>query len=326
MSNELYFGITQAKLGKFQNATTRLFRQRCRGTQYSMRESTAAVRSPGSAPWPRGRPCRHEVRRSATRVPAAGPREGLVRNDHSVRLVEPSALNGERFTAERTKFMSAGMQLIRAIVERRSRAGMRAIYPELFTPEERPAYHFVADHYWRFGQIPTLEVLTENGFRPMLASGDVDYHIERARRRAVGNALVAEHPALAEAIRRADEDGSIAALDRMREATRMFRTRNDVVTAIDAAELVREDYQMAKPTRACGASPPAGVPRRAYRSDVPGRCVGGRRSSGNGQVLHHDQDGALQHPGATDDCPPDTIQLPSHSGEPASLDNGYATY
>jgi hypothetical protein len=61
--------------------------------------------------------------------------------------------------------MSVGMQLIRSIVESRSRAGMRAIAPELFVNDELPAYEYLTQHYRRFGEIPSMQAMADHGIQ-----------------------------------------------------------------------------------------------------------------------------------------------------------------
>lgn len=141
--------------------------------------------------------------------------------------------------------MSFGFQLLRALVDSGSRTAIRQIGPELFTDEERPAYDFLSRFYRQHGQIPSLEVLADNGIRLIPASDPVSYYIDRCRQRAIGNVLQAEHPNFVHAFGRRDIEQARVAIERMRLAYSTYRERENVVSIHEARDLVAEDYQLA---------------------------------------------------------------------------------
>lgn len=98
--------------------------------------------------------------------------------------------------------MSAGLSLIRSIIDNGSRETFRHLRPELFTEEEMPAYRFTVDFVGRFGGLPSEQALMENGFRlPASTRDPIDYHISRVTDRAVYRAYSERQPDLHGALR-----------------------------------------------------------------------------------------------------------------------------
>lgn len=141
--------------------------------------------------------------------------------------------------------MSQGIQLISAVLAARSHTAARRLRADLFTPEETPMFEFVHGFYRRYGQLPTPEAVTENGFRTMIAPNPVDYYYDRVCNRNIGVAWQAEHPNLVRALSSANVPDGQATLERMVRIGRRFDANNTVVSMADAAQMVREDYEFA---------------------------------------------------------------------------------
>ncbi|ACL60239.1 helicase DnaB [Methylobacterium nodulans] len=142
--------------------------------------------------------------------------------------------------------MSQGLQLLSAVLAANSRAAMRMLDPGLFTPEELPARNFIVNHYRAYGQRPTPEVCRENGHRLVPATEPVDYYLTRVKNRAIGRAWQAAHPSFAQAMAQANVEQGVQVLTQMvREANR-FNTTSAVISLADAAQMVREDYDVAR--------------------------------------------------------------------------------
>lgn len=141
--------------------------------------------------------------------------------------------------------MSVGLQLLRAIIELRDRTTMRSLSPDIFLPDEMPAYEFVGSYYRRHGELPTVAALAENGIRLLPATSPPGYYLERARSRAVFNTVQQEQPQLAEAMRTRDMEGVMDVLGRMLGGASRFRSQQNTHTLAELARQVLTDYQHA---------------------------------------------------------------------------------
>lgn len=138
--------------------------------------------------------------------------------------------------------MSQGLQLISAVIGSRSGAAVRSLVPGLFTEDERPAVDYMLQHYRVYGELPTLEVMREQGWNILPANQPVDYYLSRVRKRAIGKAWQESHPEFASALGRADTEGGLAVLEQMVRSARSFNNLSSTTSFVDAAELVRADY------------------------------------------------------------------------------------
>lgn len=141
--------------------------------------------------------------------------------------------------------MSVGLQLLRAVIDQRSRTTIRELQPELFTDEERPIYDFVMSHYRQYGGLPSLDALAQNGFRLIPAQDSVAYYLHRVRNRAVGNVLQANHPEFVRAMGQGNSEAALETLRTMLASSTPFSAGSQVVPIVDAAESVITDYELA---------------------------------------------------------------------------------
>lgn len=144
--------------------------------------------------------------------------------------------------------MTVGAQLLRALVESRSRNIIRGLSVDLFIDDERPAFNFIDRHYRRYGDLPTIEALRDNGF-PLIPAGDtVEYYAERTRDRAIGRVLQDQHPQFIEAMRGGNVEAAGLILETMIASYRHYSNQNDTVHLRGAVEQAVDDFQLAKLT------------------------------------------------------------------------------
>ena len=142
--------------------------------------------------------------------------------------------------------MTVGAQLIKALIDSRSRHIIRGLSVDLFDDDEKPAFLFIDNHYRRYGELPTAEAMRDNGFALVPANDTVDYYFERTKERAVGLVLRQEHPAFVQAMRAGDVEAAGQALEAMLAGYRVFRNQSDTVNLRTAIVQVVEDFQEAK--------------------------------------------------------------------------------
>lgn len=139
--------------------------------------------------------------------------------------------------------MSVGLQLISTIVRDGSRSTMAEITPQLFVNDETRAYHFMREHYREHGNIPNVETFREHGITFPPAPENVDYYLDRLRRRARYNILVEFQASLNEAVRqRRSED----AADIMREIlsrTSGIMAQSDLISLADLGDRMLEEFE-----------------------------------------------------------------------------------
>lgn len=139
--------------------------------------------------------------------------------------------------------MSAGLQLLRAIVETGARTEVRQLVPELFTADELPAFDFVQAHYRRHGMLPSVAVCLENRFALPVAPQPVGYYRQRCLERALFNTVSTEQPGLVRAMQSRDMTGAVEVIDRLHYATRRMQAQDDVHTLHELTTGVLETYE-----------------------------------------------------------------------------------
>jgi replicative DNA helicase len=142
--------------------------------------------------------------------------------------------------------MSQGLSLLRAVIESGARTPIRDLDQRLFVSDERPAYDWVMNYYQRFGQLPTMALMTEAGFRLPEASGTVDFYLDRLRQRGIYNSIVGDQAALSAALQARDTNGALEVVRRMNINASHFRSVTDITHLQDAVEHVMQDYEYAR--------------------------------------------------------------------------------
>lgn len=139
--------------------------------------------------------------------------------------------------------MSAGLQLLRALIDNGSNAAAQDLRPEMFIAQERPVYDFVTAFHHRYGALPSVAVAAQQGFVLPAAEGPIAYFIDRVRDRAVYNIVSENIPAFQEAIASRNIQALREILATMNRDAGALNARSEVMTAIDAAAMVLADYE-----------------------------------------------------------------------------------
>lgn len=142
--------------------------------------------------------------------------------------------------------MSIGLSLLRAAIEQGSRAALQQMDLSLFTPEERPAIEFTLQHISNHGQMPSLAILSENGFATMPTSGNMSYYLQRIRSRAVHAAATAGAQGLMTALRNRNDDAVRQIVATMNGQITQVDQRQSTIPLSQALAEVWVEYQVAR--------------------------------------------------------------------------------
>jgi replicative DNA helicase len=169
--------------------------------------------------------------------------------------------------------MSAGLSFIRACIDNGARSTFATAPVEFFTEEETRTYQFVVGFLSRYGALPSMDALRENGLALPVATGPVDYHLQRISDRAVYRSYADNQGTLLDALQRND-------MDRVREVvTGMYGTIQRVGVYRDTFSLEEAIQQAWDAYETARANP--GLQGQTYGWSVLDELTGGLR---NGDV------------------------------------------
>lgn len=141
--------------------------------------------------------------------------------------------------------MSAGLQLIRAIIEDGARSAVTEIAEGLFHGEqELAAYRYFIQHYRRHGQIPTVDTMLQNGIRLPQRQEPISYYITRCRDRAEYNQLTALQGRLPHLIRAGDTSAAMDAIRAALSGINLASLSSSILDARQGFERVVEQYEL----------------------------------------------------------------------------------
>jgi hypothetical protein len=138
--------------------------------------------------------------------------------------------------------MSVGLQALRAILEAAALDTFNNLRDHLWTDDERHVLAAVRAYGDQYGQLPTMEVLIEQGIRLTPTTGTLEYHLDRLRDRAAYNGVMPHHEEFLGAIQRHDMPTALAALDRMRAAGEVACEQPQAVPNADAVQRIMEKH------------------------------------------------------------------------------------
>lgn len=144
--------------------------------------------------------------------------------------------------------MSLGLQLLRAVIDSGARSAVRDLTPDLFTADELPVYNRFAEFYRRYGGIPSVAMLQQNGILLPPAPGPFAYCLDMVRERQTYNIFQQGLPQLAELLtnrRTAEARQMVAELAR---AANVINSRSEISNIALTAQQVMEDYDLARQT------------------------------------------------------------------------------
>ncbi len=138
--------------------------------------------------------------------------------------------------------MSEGLWALMALAADPSRAEMRDLRLELFLESEVPAFEFFRGYYRDYGDIPTLEVLQQNGHvAQTMPTGAFRYHLDRMRTRAVHNVAVDGQQVLNAALQARSADQIMDAIRQMAVQVGTVHANTNLETMTNLATRVLED-------------------------------------------------------------------------------------
>ncbi|WP_321337861.1 hypothetical protein [uncultured Cohaesibacter sp.] len=91
--------------------------------------------------------------------------------------------------------MGMGLSLLNAVITDGNRQNVTRLNPSLFTPEEMDAYDTFTNHYRRYGELPSITQMREQGFQLPSGIGQLEFQFDRGLRRSVYNRVMHHMPA-----------------------------------------------------------------------------------------------------------------------------------
>jgi replicative DNA helicase len=139
--------------------------------------------------------------------------------------------------------VSIGLSLIHAIIQDGNRSRVRELNDGLFLQDELPAFTFFRDFYRRYGGLPTVTQMLENGYRLPPVAGQIDYLIDRCVSRAVYNTVRENMADFQAAIQSQNAERIRAIVAAMHFTLSQQESAQQVVTAIQAGETVMTEME-----------------------------------------------------------------------------------
>lgn len=139
--------------------------------------------------------------------------------------------------------MSLGTLALHAILSASDIKAFRELEANLFTPEERPVYDFALAFRRKYGKLPGLKAVKDNGFTLHKGGEKISYYMKRLEDRALFMDLTPDVGALVQAMDNKDMAAARAALAQLSAKAR-HRDSNDLMTHIGLeAQALLEDMQ-----------------------------------------------------------------------------------
>ena len=142
--------------------------------------------------------------------------------------------------------MATGFLFIRACVDTGGQQQFRQALPVWFLEEELPAYRFALGHIGRYGRIPTLNTMREEGFNLPTAREPPEFYATRLRDRAITTQVQQHFPTLNNAIKRMDTNALLGAIAAMSRATSAVAPSQGLTSFADQANLVLDAHDYAR--------------------------------------------------------------------------------
>lgn len=141
--------------------------------------------------------------------------------------------------------MSAGLMLLRSLIDNGARSEFRQLDERYFVGDELPVYEFVTRFYRTHGALPSLDACAEQGHILPAAPNPPTYYVERVRNRAIFNTISTEQPRLVAAMQGRDMQAALEVLQRVTQTAHRFSSTQNVATLAETVSQVMEDYRMA---------------------------------------------------------------------------------
>lgn len=142
--------------------------------------------------------------------------------------------------------MSAGLQLIRSVIDRSSFNDFRRLQPDMFVEAEMPAFDYVTRFSQQFGGLPNLQQLAQNGIHLPEADGPIEYFLDRVDQRTVYRAWQRHERQMQEVLRSNNVGNVREIVETMLGEMRRGQAFRDVYQLPEALVEAWEQYVMAR--------------------------------------------------------------------------------
>lgn len=146
--------------------------------------------------------------------------------------------------------MAQGDSFLRSAIENEEWKLIRRATPDLFTEEELPAFTFIREYLEQYRELPTIEILREEGIAlPRLRRpASSDYYYDALRKRSAYSSVNEKHPQLVECLRNQDVPGMLDTLREMVAGASAACGSNQYSTLAEEVDGVLADYEVARIT------------------------------------------------------------------------------
>lgn len=144
--------------------------------------------------------------------------------------------------------MSAGTNFLRSAIDNGDWQALRRARPEMFTEEELPAFNFARRYHTRYGELPPVDVMQQEGHHlpsPRRVAS-TDYWLDTVKRRYAYTKVDELHPRLASAMSSQNTDDMLAVLREMVAEAAIAVGSEGYSTLREEINAVREDYLWAR--------------------------------------------------------------------------------
>tara|TARA_R110002153_G_scaffold26421_5_gene82925 strand:+ start:6200 stop:7471 length:1272 start_codon:yes stop_codon:yes gene_type:complete len=146
--------------------------------------------------------------------------------------------------------MSAGKKFLRAVIEDSDPKALRRCKEDWFNEDETAYYECAIQHLNSYGSLPSVEVMTQEGFplQSLHGNSGANYYLDVLRRRHAYTSVNERHPQLVQCMKNKDFDGLLDTLrDMTREAASVLDSES-YVSLGDEMDGVVDEYNEAKYT------------------------------------------------------------------------------
>lgn len=139
--------------------------------------------------------------------------------------------------------MSQGLQLIRKIIDDNDKKSFSQIILETLFEDEVPLYEFVKDHTLKYGKLPDVQTIRQNGYAIPKAEETVEYYFDKLNERFIYTSLIEDLGDL-EDILKDDVYAGLGRIDKLRRKIKRITREDNISTLRDEheslLELIRE--------------------------------------------------------------------------------------
>lgn len=139
--------------------------------------------------------------------------------------------------------MSDGLQLLYVVLEQGSLSTLRRLTSVLFEGNEVDVYHYVIQHWRRYGRLPSVQTVEDElDLEFPAADDDVEYYLDRVNQRRWYRDITGPYHDMRDALTHRDRNRAAAVIEEMRHITRNSTPSEDIRTFHELGGIVVERY------------------------------------------------------------------------------------